>query len=54
MQTYTEIIKNNDQLFKLHSKLKSKNFEQTADGYWTEIWENPETNEQVIINRVES
>jgi len=53
MTTYTETITNNSQLFKLHAKLKAKHFEQTADGYWTEIWENPATDEKVIINRVE-
>lgn len=50
---YNENFSTNDQLFKLHTKLKSKHFEQTADGYWTEIWENPATEETVILNRIE-
>lgn len=53
MTTYTETVTNNNQLFDLHAKLRAKHFEQTADAYWTEIWENQNTEEKIIINRIE-
>ena len=52
MKTYRETAKSDVQLKALHNKLKSKNFECIDKAYYTELWENPATEEQVIIERL--
>ena len=52
MTTYNEKFSTNEQLWKLHKKLKDKNFQKIADAYWVEIWEHPSTDEQVVLERI--
>ena len=52
MKTYRETVKTDKQVKVLHNKLKSKNFECIEKAYYTELWENPATEEQVIIERL--
>ena len=49
MKTYRETARTETQVKALHKKLKSKNFELIDKAYYTELWENPATEEHVII-----
>lgn len=49
MKTYRETARTETQVEVLHKKLKSKNFELIDKAYYTELWENPATEEHVII-----
>lgn len=51
MDEYTEVYFNDKQLSKLVSKLKKKNFERISFCDWSQRWENPFTNEAVILVR---
>lgn len=46
---YTEVYSSEKELSKLVSKLKQKNFERLSICPWSQIWENPSTDERVTL-----
>lgn len=51
MEEHTEVYFTQKQLVKLLKKLRKKSFTRIGLCDWSQTWENPETNEKVVLIR---